>query len=138
MSIHQIQAKKTKEPNMWKKKKTKWDSIKLMRNKNLDSYTVFEAPRPRISLYCKKTKGNPKIKLTIHFTEETHAQRERERDVLCHIFQLDQPQQTQSNQVVPDVKDHSFSETFKNLFLLSLSSFVMICISPYGSFFLSS
>jgi hypothetical protein len=51
---------------------------------------------------------------------------------------LDQPQQTQSNQVVPDVKDHSFSETFKNLFLLSLFSFVMICISPYGSFFLSS
>jgi hypothetical protein len=51
-----------------------------MRNKNLDSYTIFEAPRPRISLYCKKTKGNPKIKLAIHFTEETHTQRERERE----------------------------------------------------------
>jgi hypothetical protein len=34
---------------------------------------------------AKKTKGNPKIKLTIHFTEETHTHREREREMYSAI-----------------------------------------------------
>jgi hypothetical protein len=70
---------------MWKKK-TKWDSIKLMRNKNLDSYTIFEAPRPRISLYCKKNKSKPQNQTHNSFhRRNTHAQRERERCTLPYL-----------------------------------------------------
>ncbi|KAJ6397705.1 hypothetical protein OIU77_018670 [Salix suchowensis] len=110
-----------------------------MKDRNLDPYTVFEAPLPRISLYCNN-KTKPQNQTHDSKKKHTHTHREKKRrEVLCHIFQMDQFQQTQSIQVVQDVRDHSFSKTFnKFLSLSSVSYFDTTQISPYSMFFLFS
>lgn len=64
----------------------------------MDSYTVFEDPLPRTSLYCNNkntlkplNKRKQKIKFILRD--------QRERNILFHIFQKDQLQQTQSHLV---------------------------------------
>jgi hypothetical protein len=57
-----------------------------MKDKNLDSYTVFEAPLPRISLYCKN-KTKPQNQTPNSKKKHTHTQerREEERSTLPYL-----------------------------------------------------
>lgn len=59
----------------------------------LYSYTVLEAPLPRISWYCNKQNM---IKQS-----EKHGKMEKRQNminnILCHIYRLDQLQQNQSH-----------------------------------------
>jgi hypothetical protein len=60
------------------KKKKKWE------RKDNNYYTVFEAPLPRISLYCNKWR-NPNIRLKADNARERERERERERYTLPYL-----------------------------------------------------
>jgi hypothetical protein len=72
--------------------------------------------------HCTATNGGTQISDSKQITRERERERERERGILCHICQLDQLQQTQSNPV-QDVLDHSFSNFSSTFFALLFLSY---------------
>lgn len=76
-----------------------------------NTYTVFEAPFPRISLYCNKAR-NPNQSLNLDDQTQIWIQQTRRREfgVPCRISQWDQFLQTQTGPV-RSARDHSFSKS---------------------------
>lgn len=87
-------------------KMANWEVHKMQKESN--PYTVFEAPFPKISLYCKKQQNPTSEKRETKGERSSENENKREGKLLCHICQWDQLQQIQSNQA-QDLRHHPFS-----------------------------